>query len=416
MLLVRAGRLIDGTGQTQQGVAILIEGERIVRVTKAEETEHQEDGQVIDALDKTVLPGLVDAHVHLRGSGDPDEQASFRLGGVNESVASVALKCYVNARRDLEAGFTAVRDMGCRDYADVAVRDAIEAGMLEGPRMKVAGEALATTGGHLDLTVKLGPHVQIGKLMNIADSPDEGRRAARQQIKMGADLIKISATQTEYVRQQGGLFSQEMTSDTMSAICEVAHWAGRRVAAHCHGGNGVRDAILAGVDTLEHGRFLTDELIEMMVEHDVYLVPTLSPEARVMEQGQEASGRTDESWSWFLRAYEVMYETVRRAYQKGVKIAAGSDAAMPFVRHGQNAYELEQLTRAGLTPMEALVAATRIGAEALGMEQQIGTVEEGKLADLIVVDGDPLTDITVLQEVGRIRHVIKGGEIVINRT
>jgi len=248
------------------------------------------------------------------------------------------------------------------------------------------------------------------------DSPDEGRKATRYQIKMGADFIKIMATLSEYVRKAGGTCSQEFTFDTMRAICDVAHWAGRRVAAHCHGGDGVRDAILAGVDSLEHGRFISDELFEMMAERGVYLVPTLSPEGRAMEHGREAAGlEKEEDWDWFLRANDAMYDTVARAHRMGVKVAAASDAAMPLVCHGENAYELELLVRAGMTPMEAIVAATKVGSEVLDMADQIGTIEEGKLADLLVVQGDPLADITILQETKRIKKVIKGGEIVVER-
>jgi imidazolonepropionase-like amidohydrolase len=201
----------------------------------------------------------------------------------------------------------------------------------------------------------------------------------------------------------------------MHAICEVAHNTGRRVAAHCHGGNGVKDAILAGVDSLEHGRFISDELLEMMAERGVYLVPTLSPEGRAMEQGRDKSNYSDPDWIWFQKANEAMYDTVKRAHSIGVKVASGSDAAMPYVRHGENAYELELLVRAGLTPMEAIVAATKIGSEVLDMVDQIGTIKEGKLADLLVIDGDPLDDITILQDLTKIKKVIKGGKIVVER-
>lgn len=182
-----------------------------------------------------------------------------------------------------------------------------------------------------------------------------------------------------------------------------------------HGGNGVRDAILAGVDSIEHGRFLSDELLEMMVERGVYLVPTMSFEGRAMEHGQKKLGVNDQNWSWILKAAEAMYDAVERAHKIGVKIAAGSDASMPFVRHGENAYELELLLRAGLTPMEAIVAATKIGSEVLDMADEIGTVEEGKLADLLVVEGDPLVDIRVLQDKNKIERVIKGGKIMVAR-
>ena len=282
--------------------------------------------------------------------------------------------------------------------------------------MKVAGQGLTATGGHGDATKGLASHVSLGDSTHIVDSPDEARKATRYQIKMGADFIKIMATLSEYVRKFGGTCSQELTFETMKAICEVAHWANRKVGAHCHGGPGVTDAILAGLDSLEHGRFISDEQFEMMAERGVYLVPTLSPEGRAMEYGREATGMTkDEDWEWFLRANDAMYDTVARAHKIGVKVAAGSDAAMPFVRHGENAYELELLVRAGMTPMEAIVAATKVGSEVLDMANEIGTVEAGKYADLVVVDGDPLADIKILQDLTRIKKVIKGGRVVVSR-
>jgi len=170
------------------------------------------------------------------------------------------------------------------------------------------------------------------------------------------------------------------------------------------------------LDSLEHGRFISDEQFEMMAERGVYLVPTLSPEGRAMEYGREATGTVrDEDWEWKLRVTDAMYDAVARAHKIGVKVATGSDAAMPFVRHGENAYELELFVRAGMTPMETIVAATKVGSEVLDMADEIGTVEAGKYADLVVVDGDPLADIKILQDLTRIKKVIKGGRVVVSR-
>jgi imidazolonepropionase-like amidohydrolase len=415
MLAVKAGKLIDGTGKLSEDMVVLVEGKKIAKVGKSTEVEVPEGAQVLDASDKTVMPGMVDAHLHIRGSGDPSRRGA--AAAVQDSIGTMALMSYVNAKKDLEAGFTALRDAGNFGYVDVALRDAIDEGWIEGPRLKVAGQGLTATGGHGDRTKRLAPHVKLEGLNNIVDSPDEARRATRYQIKMGVDFIKIMATLSEYVRKFGGTCSQELTYETMKAICEVAHWAGRKVGAHCHGGPGVTDAIKAGLDSLEHGRFISDEQFEMMAERGVYLVPTLSPEGRAMEHGREAVGlQKEEDWEWFLRANDAMYDTVARAHSMGVKVAAGSDAAMPLVRHGENAYELELLVRAGMTPMEAIVAATKVGSEVLDMADEIGTVEAGKYADLVVVDGNPLEDIRILQELMRIKKVIKGGQIVVSRT
>jgi imidazolonepropionase-like amidohydrolase len=271
------------------------------------------------------------------------------------------------------------------------------------------------TGGHMDRTKGLAPHVQLDDMSNVIDSADEGRRAARYQIKYNVDWIKIAATLSEYVRASGGLCSPELTFETIQAICEVAHWVGRKVGAHCHGGEGVTMAIKAGVDCLEHGRFLSDEQLEMMAERGVYLVPTMAPEGRVMDLGQKEVGANDVDWAWTLKAADAMYDTVARAHKAGVKVATGTDAAMPYVRHGENAYEMELFVRAGLSPMDAIVAATRFGAEVLDMADEIGTIEAGKLADLVVVDGDPLEDIRILQDLCRIEKVIKGGTVVVSR-
>ena len=412
MLAIKAGRLIDGTGSVLKDMVVLVEGERIANVGKAVEVEVPEGAEVIDATDRTLMPGMIDAHLHLRGDGDPSKRGG---GAFRDSIGTLALRSYVSANKGLAAGFTAMRDAGSFGYVDVALRDAIDGGLVTGPRLKVSGQGLTATGGHGDRTKYLAPHVRIEGANNVVDSPDEARKATRYQIKMGADFIKIMATLSEYVRATGTC-SQELTFETMQAICQVAHWAGRTVGAHCHGGDGVRDAILAGVDSLEHGRFISNELFEMMAERGVFLVPTMSPEGRAMEVGREAAGlHKDEDWEWFLRANDAMYDAVARAHKIGVKVACGSDAAMPRVYHGENAYELELFVRAGLTPMDAIVAATKVGSEVLGMADEIGTVEKGKLADFVIVDGDPLADIKILQDLNRIKRVIKGGETVVAR-
>lgn len=405
MLAIRTDRLIDGTGHVLNDAVVLVEDERISQVGPAAQVPIPEDAEVLDATGKTVMPGMIDAHLHLMGDGEPGWD--WAVQATQELTASTAFRSYVHARQDLEAGFTTLRDAGSFRFVDVALRDAIDSGLVEGPRLCVCGEALTPTGGHADRSKNLAPHASIGYLSSIADSPDEARKATRYQIKMGADFIKISASLSEE--------RQEMSFEMMRAICEVAHWAGRRVAAHCAGGQAVTDALRAGVDSLEHGRFLTAEHLEMMVERGVYLVPTLSPEGRAMEMGQEASGYSDDSWEWLVMANEKMYNTVARAHKAGVRVATGSDAIMAGVHHGENAYELELFVRAGLTPMEAIVAATQVGAEVLDMAEDVGTLEPGKLADILIVAGNPLEDITLLQEHQRIEKVIKGGQVVVSR-
>jgi imidazolonepropionase-like amidohydrolase len=410
---LRVGCLIDGTGAApRRGVTIVLAGDRIEGV-RSSASGSAALGDLWDLSGYTALPGLIDAHVHVFGSGDPREPNWF-VREVTELVPTVAFNCLLNAQRNLAHGFTTIRDLACRHYADVALRNAIEAGRLEGPRMKVCGVGLTSTAGHMDRAKGFAPGVVVPGPSAIVDGPDEGRRAVRANLRYGADFIKINATLSELVRPLDGLCSPEMTRETMAAICETAHAHGRKVAAHCHGGVGVTWALEAGVDVLEHGRFLADDQLDTMAAKGVFLCPTLSPEAKARDLGLVPPDPHLARWQ--ERARDAMYETVRRARRAGVTIVNGSDAAMPGVRHGEGgAYEMAQLVAAGLSPMEAVIAATSAAARCLGMEGEIGTVEAGKLADLILVDGDPLDGIELLQDLERVPVVIKGGRIVANR-
>jgi imidazolonepropionase-like amidohydrolase len=414
MLSLRIGRLIDGTGAPPlTDVTITVDGDRIVAVEPLAAHRTTPTDELWDLSDYTVLPGLIDAHVHLLGSGDPRDPNWF-VRDATELPAAVAFNCLINARQNLLAGFTTIRDLSCRHYADVALRDAINCGRLEGPRMKVCGLGITSTAGHMDRGKHFIPGVALPGPSAVADGPDEARRAVRLNLRYGVDFIKINATLSELVRPLGGLCSPEMTLETMRAICEVAHAHGRKVAAHCHGGIGVTWALEAGVDVLEHGRFLSDAQLDAMVQKGVFLCPTLSPEARARELGLTSSDPHLARWQ--AQAYDAMYATVDRAHRLGVAIVSGSDAAMPGVRHGHGgAFEIAQLAHAGLTPMEALMAATSTAARCLDMGEAIGTVESGKLADLVVVDGDPLADVGVLQDLQRVSLVLKGGRVVANR-
>ncbi len=236
--------------------------------------------QVIDLSQYTLMPGFVDAHTHVVHSGDPSE--NWGGGPVTESPADTAFIAARNARRHIEMGVTTIRDLGARDWVDLALRQAIQRGWQVGPRMLVAGHGITTSGGHMDPRPYLRPGIPLeatGFMGAIADSVDEARRAVRLQLAAGVDVIKINATISEYVRGLGGRYTQELTFEQMEVICQLAHEAMRRVTAHCHGGKGVDDAIRAGVDSLEHGRFLTNEQMDEMAIKGVFLIPTLSPEA-----------------------------------------------------------------------------------------------------------------------------------------
>jgi len=410
-LAIKADYLIDARGDLPlKDAMVIIKGEKIGWVGRAGEVQIPPEATLIQA--RTVMPGLIDAHVHLGGSGE----ANMELGRLKESIGLSAFRSYANAKKSLEAGFTSLRDAGGRQFVDVALRQAIDQGWLEGPRLKVCGQGICTTGSHGD--GYLAPDIttvdgaSFFGLM-IADSPDEIRKAARIQVKNGVDVVKVVAT--------GGVLSHgdevcapQMTLEEMKAAFQMARWAGKRTAAHAHGGDGLKTAILAGVDSIEHGTFLTAELVELMLEHGVYYVPTLIALHRILQHGVEA-GIPEYAVEKAKQAQEVHFQSFDLAHRAGVKIAMGTDAATPFNRHGENALELQLMVGAGMTPMEAIVASTRTGAKVLGLADQVGTVEAGKLADLLVVASNPLTDVSILQDKQKIEVVIKGGRIVVDR-
>jgi len=410
-LAIKADQLIDARGSLPlKDALVIIEGERISRMDRAGEVQIPPEATLIQA--QTLMPGLIDAHVHLGGSGEPN----MELERLKESIGLAAFRSYANAKKSLQAGFTSLRDMGGRQFVDVALRQAIDQGWLEGPRLKVCGQNIATTGSHGDTYIAPDITTMDGTSffgLIIADSPDEVRKAARIQVKNGVDVVKVIAS-GGVLSHGDEVYALQMTLEEMEAAFQVAHWAGKRTAAHAHGGDGLKTAILAGVDSIEHGTFLTAELVELMVEHGVYYVPTLTALHRILQHGVEA-GIPEYAVEKAKQAEEVHFESFDQAHRAGVKIAMGTDAATPFNRHGENALELQLMVEAGMTPMEAIVAATRTGAEILGLADLVGTVEAGKLADLLVVAGDPLADISLLQDEQKIELVIKGGRIVADR-
>jgi imidazolonepropionase-like amidohydrolase len=413
---IRAGMLIDGTGrQPIKNAVILVENETVTAVGTAGEVAIPQGFEVVDASRYTVMPGMIDCHVHLIGSGDPGDSA-FGLGEVAKSIPAVTLSCYKNALKDLEAGWTTLRDAAARYYADIALRDAINRGDMVGPRLWCSGIGLTSTAGHMDREKMLAPHMPpLPGASGVCDGPVEARRAVRQNLRFDVDFIKINATLTEHVRRYQGYCAPEMTRETLEAIFEEAHWHGRKVTAHCYGGDGATWAIEAGIDGIEHGFYLTDAHLEMMAEKGTVLCPTLSVVGRFREMGQKAlpAGAANLE-AWRKKAIANAWEMVRRAKRIGVTIIAGTDAAMPYVRHGTNAYELEMLVEAGLTPMEAIVSATGAAARAIAMDG-VGTLEAGKFADLVCVEGDPLADIKILQDLNKLPLVIKGGQTVADR-
>lgn len=400
MLLITARSLIDGTGKVIRRPAILIDGERIVRVGTADEVGAPAGVRRLDLGDAVVLPGLIEAHCHLSRDGEPD----FMVPMIREYVSLRALKAFAYARRDLMAGFTTVRAAGDIGYVDVALKQAVASGLVEGPRVLAAGKVLCATGGHRD--GYFAPGVEFDGMAMIVDGAEAMRQAAREQIKRGADWVKLMAT--------GGVVSptepsvQQMTYEEMKAACDETRRLGKRTAAHAHGAAGAKDAIRAGIHSIEHGKYLDEEAIQMLLEHNVFFVPTLCGAYNIITYGQEM-GVAQSIIEKAKPGWESQLRVFARALECGVKIVSASDAGGTCVRHGECARELELLVKAGMTPMQAIVAATKTAAELLALDREIGTVEPGKVADIIAVGQDPLKDITALKNV---EFVMQAGRVV----
>ncbi len=377
--------------------AIVIEGDKIVSVGPA--SAAPAEASTINLPNATVLPGLIDAHTHLTFN------PSFGYQTLAISIPREALIGAHNARLTLEAGFTTVRNVAARGYTDVALRDAINAGDVPGPRMLVSGPALSITGGHCDNN--LLPFEYHATNEGVADGIESVQHKTREVIKYGADLIKICAT--------GGVLSKgddpnapQFTLEEMKAIVAEAHRLGRKVAAHAHGAQGVIWASEAGVDSVEHGHLMNDAAIATLKKNGTYLVPTL-----YLVDWQRENAAQANLPDYAKRKMEMVAETgqnnARKAIAAGVKIGLGTDAAV--YPHGLNAHELAVYVRLGMTPLQAIQSATINDADLLGWADKIGTIEPGKWADIIAVDGDPLQDVTTLQHV---KFVMKGGEVVKN--
>jgi imidazolonepropionase-like amidohydrolase len=397
-VVIRAGRLLDvRTGKTLANQIIIIQDGKIASVGSG--TQIPAGAQVIDLSSATVLPGLIDAHTHVTMT------TNFGYSRLGISIPSQALNGARNARVTLDAGFTTVRNVGASGFTDVALRDAINAGDVPGPRMLVSGPALSITGGHCD--DNLLPFEWHAQSDGVADGVEGVQRKTREIIKYGADLIKICAT--------GGVLSHgdnpqasQYTLDEMKAIVADAHRLGRKVAAHAHGAQGIRWASEAGVDSIEHGSYIDDAAIAEMKKNGTYLVPTLYL-ADWFLANAERIGTPPELIGKAREVMPAARKNVARAFAAGVKVGFGTDAAV--YPHGLNAHEFAVMVKLGLTPLQAIQAATINDADLLGWSDKVGTLEPGKWADVVAVDGDPLADVTTLE---RVKFVMKGGEVVKN--
>jgi imidazolonepropionase-like amidohydrolase len=399
-VVLHAGHMLDvKTGKLLSDQTLVIEDGRIVSVGAAAETKVPTDALRIELPDATILPGLIDAHTHL--TMDP----KFGYEELGLSIPREALTGAKNARLTLEAGFTTVRNVGAAGYGDVALRDAINAGDVPGPRMLVSGPPLSITGGHADNN--LLPFEYHATSDGVADSVDGVRHMVRQNIKYGADLIKFMAS--------GGVLSKgdnpqasQYTLEEMKAIVDEAHRLGRKVAAHAHGAQAIVWASEAGVDSIEHGSYIDDAGIAEMKKNGTYLVPTLYLADWFMENAE----RNHVPDFLLIKAKAVMpaaRKNIAHAFASGVKVAFGTDAAV--YPHGLNAHEFRVMVDLGLTPLQAIQAATVNAADLLGWTGKVGSLEPGAWADIVAVDGDPLKDVTTLE---RVKFVMKGSEVVRN--
>jgi len=400
-IAVKAGRVLDvRTGKYAENQIIWIEGDRIKAVgTEAElKSKIPSSATTVDLSGETVLPGLIDCHTHLTFSPQ-----LLGVRGLHMSVPREALLGARNARVTLEAGFTTVRNVGASGFSDVALRDAIIAGDVTGPRMLVSGPALSITGGHGDENF-LAPQFNFSS-EGVADGVDAVIHRVREHIKYGADVIKFHAS--------GGVLSEgdnpalaQYSPEEMQAIIITAHGLGRKVAAHAHSAVAIQEAVKAGVDSIEHGSFIDEQGIQLMKQHGTYLVPTLYLGDWFLAN-YSSLGLTEDVVATAKVVMPAARANIARAFHEGVKVAFGTDSAV--YPHGLNARELAVMVKLGLTPLQAIQAATINAADLIGWQDRVGAVEEGKYADIIAVRGDPLADVTAIESVS---FVMKGGDVV----
>lgn len=400
--VIRAGRLIVGTdAPVISNPVVVIEGERITAVGPDGAIPVPSGAREISLPGHTLLPGLFDCHVHLGGiPGDGGDTQKMR-----ETVAHEAIYAAAHAKITLELGFTSVRNIGAGNYYDAALRDMVERGVVPGPRIQAATWGVGATGGHADIN-GWNPDVPTPGYAMIADGPDELRKAVRYQVKYGADVIKITAG-GGVLSQGNSIDDQAYTLEELRTIVETAGMLGTPVGAHAHSPAAMNAAIRAGVDSIEHGTLIDDEGIRLAKEHGTFVVPTLYTLDYIIDEGAE-NGVPDYAIAKAKEIASMQRERLGAAFHAGVKFAYGTDAAV--FPHGRNALDFSiMVDEMDISPMAAIQTATINAAELLGWEEDLGSLERGKLADIIAVEGDPLENIRLLEDV---RFVMKGGEVV----
>jgi len=402
--VIHAGRLIDTeAGRVLERQSIIVFGDKISAV-KPGYVEPADYDRLIDLKDRTVMPGLIDAHVHVSHESSPGAYAERFF----QNPADAALHATVYLRRILDAGFTTVRDLGAPDGLAISLRDATAKGWISGPRILAAGKAIGTTGGHADPTNGLNNQLRgdPGPLEGVINGPDEARKAVRQRYKEGADLIKLTGTGGVLSLATNGI-NPQFTDAELKAVVETARDYGFAVAVHAHGKEGMLRAIRAGVDSIEHGSYLDDEVVAAMKQHGTWLVPTLSAGRFASEKAQQPGYFPEVVRLKAISVGILVQQALARAWKGGVKIAFGTDSGVG--PHGANAKEFGYLVDAGMPAMAAIQSATINAATLLRQEGQLGAITPGRWADIVAVKGDPLADIRLMEKVD---FVMKAGRVV----
>ncbi len=395
---IRAGSLVDvRAAKVRSDQVIVIQGETIARVGASGEVSIPADATVIDLSQHTVLPGLIDMHDHLTS-----DHRTHGYGALGISVPRQALYGVLNARKTIDAGFTTVRNVGAGGYSDVALRDAINEGEIVGPRMRASGPSIGITGGHCDNNLLPAEYAEVAE--GIADGPWAVRAKVREVIKYGADVIKFCAT-GGVLSKGTSLGAQQFTLEEMQAIVDEAHLHGRKVAAHAHGARGIKTAIEAGVDSIEHASLIDDEGIRLAKQNGTFLVMDIYNHNFIMEHGASV-GMLEESLEKERVIGQQQRDNFRKAFEAGVRMAFGSDGAV--YPHGDNGKQFAYMVQFGMTPMQAIQAATIHAAELIDWPDSVGAIETGRYADIIAVQGNPLENVRLLEDV---RFVMKGGVV-----
>jgi imidazolonepropionase-like amidohydrolase len=396
-LAIKAGRLFDPkTGTVTNNAFILLENDRVTAV--GPNVSVPAGTEVLDLKDKFVLPGLIDCHTHVTSQPENYYDDHFR-----KSPIDVAVSAHIYAKRTLEAGFTTIRDVGASEFIDVALRNAINAGKVVGPRMQVATLTVGSTGGHGDLN-GFSPYLNFSNFSGIADGPDAIRKLIRFEIKNGADLIKMIAT-AGVLSEEESVGAPQYSQEEMNAVVEEARMWGRKVAAHAHGTEGIKRAARAGVASIEHGSFIDAEGMQLMKERGTYLVADIYNDDYILAEFAKL-GYPEKIIEKERLVGRTQRENFQKAAQAEVKIAYGTDAGV--YPHGWNGKQFAHLVKWGLTPVQAIQAATINAADLLGWHEKVGMIAPGAWADIIAVDGDPLKDVTELE---RVKWVMKGGVV-----